>query len=203
MLTSRQTAARLHALGHTVGVLSCDPMALTRFTRAVRYWHRVPPFGTDPFVWLDVAIGIARRNRYDLLFPTQEQVTVLSWAAGTARLDGVTPLVPAFEALRAVQDKITAHATLERLGILQPASIVVRDLDELRRWDEFPVFVKTPIGTATAGVRRIDGPADLAALVRDWSTTDVLGGDCDGVLVQAPVEGPFAMLQAEIGRAHV
>jgi hypothetical protein len=194
-LTSRQTAGRLCALGHTVGVLSSDPIGLTRFTRAVRHWHRVPAFGPDPFAWLDAAVNVARRGRYDLLFPTQEQVTVLSLAVGTGRLDGVTTLVPSFQALSAVQDKVAAQATLERVGIPQPAASVLHDLDELRRWDEFPVFMKTPIGTATTGVRRVDNPADLADLARDWATTDVFGEDGGGVLAQIPADGPLAMLQ--------
>ena len=66
------------------------------------------------------AVDIAKRDRYDMLFPTQEQVTVLSWAA--EHLDGVTTLAPDFESLRVVQDKIAAHATLLRLGIPQPAT---------------------------------------------------------------------------------
>ena len=129
-LTSRQTATRLHALGHTVGVLSSDPIALTRFTRTVRSWHRVPAFGLSPFAWLDAATDVVRRHRYDLLFPTQEQVTVLSWAAGTTELDGVPTIVPPFESLRAVQDKIAARSTLDSLGIAQPAE---RGVARLRR----------------------------------------------------------------------
>jgi hypothetical protein len=201
-LTSRQTATRLHALGHTVGVLSSDPLALTRFTRTVHAWHRTPPFGSSPFAWLDAAIDIMRRHGYDLLFPTQEQVTVLSWAAGTNRLDDVMTIVPPFDSLRAVQDKIAARATLERLGIPQPPSVVLRDLDELSGWDEFPVFIKTPIGTATSGVRRVGDRNALAALIHDWSTTDALDVG-SGALAQTPAEGPLAMLQAVFDRGRL
>ena len=193
-LTSRQTAGRLHAMGHTVGVLSSDPIALTRFTRAVRHWHRVPSFGANPFTWFDAAIDIVRQFRYDLLFPTQEQVTVLSCAA--ERLEGVTTLVPEFESLRAVQDKIAAHATLRRLGIPQPAGSVLHDLDELRHWDEFPVFMKTPIGTATTGVRHIVDRPGLESLAREWDATGVFNRDSDGVIAQIQAVGPLAMLQA-------
>ena len=59
-LTSRQTAARLAAAGHVVGVLSPEPLALTRFTRTVRHSHRVPVYGTDPLGWLDAALAICR-----------------------------------------------------------------------------------------------------------------------------------------------
>ena len=202
-LTSRQAATRLRGLGHSVGVLSSDPLALTGFTRSVRWWHRVPAFGSDPFAWLDAATYIARRHRYDLLFPTQEQVTVLSWAADTTRLHDVVTIVPTFDSLRAVQDKIAAKATLERLGIPQPRSTVLRDLDALRRWNEFPVYAKTPIGTATSGVRRVDDRAGLTALAGEWATAGVLGHDGDGVLVQAVADGPLAMLQTVFDRGRL
>lgn len=195
-LTSRQTAGRLRSMGHTVGVLSSDPIGLTRFTRAVRHWHRVPPFGAEPFAWLDAAVTIVQNDHYDLLFPTQEQVTVLSWASGTTQLDGVRTIVPSFESLRAVQDKVSADTTLRRMGIPVPETSVLHDLDELQRWSAFPVFMKTPIGTATTGVRRIDDRAGLEALARAWASTGVFDVDSGGVIAQIPAVGPLAMLQA-------
>jgi hypothetical protein len=39
--------------------------------------HDVPRFGLDPFGWLAAAERIAGERKADLLFPTQEQVTVL------------------------------------------------------------------------------------------------------------------------------
>ena len=56
---------------------------------------------------------------------------MLSWAVGTTKLEGVMTIVPPFDSVRAVQDKIAARATLERLGIAQPPSTVLHDLDEL------------------------------------------------------------------------
>jgi biotin carboxylase len=202
-LTSRQVASRFHALGHEVGVVSSDQLGLTRFTRAVRSWHPVPAFGHDPLAWLDAVVDIVRRRGYDLLFPTQEQVTVLSWADGTARLDGITTIVPSFEALRAVQDKIAAHTTLGRLGIPQPPATTLHDVEGLRRWSAFPVFVKTPIGTATSGVRRVDDRAGMAELIHDWTSSGVLTDSPEGLLAQTPVAGPLAMLQAVFDRGRL
>ena len=75
-LTSRQVAGRLGALGHRVEILSSTPVCLSRFTRTVHAIHAVPRFGDDPFGWLDAAERIAKERAIDLLFPTQEQVTV-------------------------------------------------------------------------------------------------------------------------------
>jgi hypothetical protein len=73
---------------------------------------------------------------------------------------GVATAVPRFEALMQVQDKLAAFRTLTELGLPQPAATVARTADELTAWPQLPVFVKTPIGTAMSGVRRVGSYAD-------------------------------------------
>lgn len=186
-LTARQCATVLAANGHEVAALSSDPLCLCRFTGRVRGLHRVPSFAADPFAWLDAALDVYARGGYDVLLPTQEQVGVLAASAGRLAQLGVTTAVPPFAALLRVQDKIAAHATLDELGLPQPPSVVVDDPADLADWHRFPVYLKTPIGTASGGVRRVDGPADLAALPAGW-------GD-HGLLAQTPVAGSLAMVQ--------
>lgn len=200
-LTSRQVATRLGELGHDVGILTSDPVCLVRFSRSVRRRHPVPPFGEDPQAWLDRALAVYGEHGYDLLLPTQEQVTVLAAASARLRSAGVVTAVPPFAALAAVQDKLAAGATLARLGLPQPASWVLADRAALAAWDRFPVFVKTPIGTATAGVRRVGGAGDLAALVRDWADDEAWRDG--GVLVQEPAVGPLAMVQTVFDRGRL
>lgn len=193
-LTSRQVAGRLAAVGHEVGVLSSDPFALTRLTRATRHWHRAPAFGPDPFAWLDRALDVYRQGAYDVLFPTQEQVAVL--AAAPSRLEGasVATAVPSFAALSAVQDKVSAQATLAGLGVPQPDGTVVTDRHELAHWDRFPVWAKAPIGTATSGVAFLGGATERDALLATGFADQAIAGG--GVLLQASVDGPLAMVQA-------
>jgi len=116
-LTARQCATVLAEAGHEVEVLSPDPLCLCRFTRHVRRVHRVPAYGADPLDWLDAALACYARGGFDVLLPTQEQVAVLSRLA--KRLDdvGVVTAVPPFDALMCVQDKLSAVATLTRLGL--------------------------------------------------------------------------------------
>lgn len=187
-LTSRQVAARLSAAGHRVEVLSPDPICLCRWTRHVHRIHRVPAYGADPMGWLEAALDVYAGGGFDLLFPTQEQVAVL--AAYPARIEavGVRTAVPPFAALRSVQDKWSALTTLTRLGLPQPPTTVVTSALELLAWTEFPVFVKTPIGTATTGVRRVDSAAALGPWTADAAR--------HGLLLQRPVAGPLAMAQA-------
>ena len=193
-LTARQVATQLSTSGHLVEVLTPDPLALTRFTRHVRRLHRVPPFGAEPFAWLDAALAVYAAGDFDVLFPTQEQVAVLSRSIGELRSAGVATAVPPFAALKKVQDKIAARATLLELGLPQPEATVVTTSSQLAAWDELPVYVKTPIGTATTGVRYVSEPAEMRALASTWEAEAVF--DDSAVLVQAPVAGRLAMIQA-------
>ncbi|MEV4475274.1 hypothetical protein [Nonomuraea sp. NPDC049504] len=107
-LTSRQCATVLSRAGHVVEALTSDPLCVCAFTRHVRRLHRVPPYGDDPFAWLEAALTVYEAGGFDVLPPTQEQVAVLSRAA-----DGrAATVVPPFAALARVQDKLSAAATL-------------------------------------------------------------------------------------------
>jgi biotin carboxylase len=193
-LTARQVATRLHGLGHRVEVLCPDPFSLTRFTRHVAHVHKVPPYGDDPFAWLDAALAVVREHHVDVLFPTQEQVAVLACEVERVRALGVALAVPSFDALRRVQDKLAAFATLMELGVPQPHGTVARTPADLLAVDDLPVFVKVPIGTATSGIRRAAAPSDLRAIAAELERADAFSDG--GVLVQRAVDGPLAMVQA-------
>jgi glutathione synthase/RimK-type ligase-like ATP-grasp enzyme len=201
-LTSRQVAGRLGELGHTVGVLSPDPLGVTRFTKATRAWHACPPFGPDPLVWLDKALEVYTSYEYDVLFPTQEQVTVLSAFPERVAALGVHTAVPPFAALAAVQDKVTARATLERLGLPQPESAVVASADDLVRWTRLPAFVKVPVGTASGGVWRVANGVELGRVALRAAVIDAFAAG-EGVLVQLPADGPLAMVQTVFDRGRL
>ena len=193
-LTSRQVATIASDAGHEVEVLSPDPMALTRFTRTVRHVHRVPPYWDDPIRWLDAALEVAAGRRVDVLFPTQEQVAALAAADDRVRSAGIRTVVPPWEGLVQVQDKLSAHATLSALGLPQPPSTVARTAAELGAVTGLPAFVKLPIGTASRGVARVGNAAELARVALEWDAAGCF--DDGGVVVQEPVDGPLAMVQS-------
>lgn len=186
-LTSRQVATRLGNLGHHVEILSSSRICLSRFTRHVRKVHLVPRFGCEPLAWLGAANVIAKARAIDFLFPTQEQVAVLS-----ARRDAlaVATAVPPFRSLRCVQDKISAVRTLRDIGVPQPESVIARSIDDLYRVLSFPVFVKRPISTASSGVRRVSSQAELQKAASEMGL-----GERE-LLVQSQSSGPLAMVQA-------
>ena len=165
-LTSRQCATVLARAGHQVEALSPSGLCLARVTRHVRRVHPVPAVGRDPFGWLDAALGIAARRRADVLLPVQEQVAVMSLARERIEAAGLATAVPEFGALAQVQDKVSAFGTLTRVGLPQPDAVVAATAAELEDAAELglPVFVKTPIGTASAGVWRVTSTDALRRL---------------------------------------
>lgn len=181
--------------------LSPDPLCLCRFTRHVRVVHRVPGLGTDPFGWLDAALAVAARRGAEVLLPVQEQVTVMSLARERIASAGLATAVPDFAALARVQDKVTAFRTLGELGLPQPDGFVAMSQAELGEAGPLPVFVKTPIGTASAGVIRVESRAELRELGDRLSREGLLGDD--GVLVQQPVPGPLVMVQSVFARGEL
>ncbi|MGJ4906304.1 ATP-grasp domain-containing protein [Bradyrhizobium sp. HKCCYLS2058] len=186
-LTSRQVAGRLGALGHEVEILSSTRVCLSRFTRHVRAVHDVPRFGRDPFGWLAAAERVAVERRIDLLFPTQEQVTVLAARRSQLR---VATIVPPFASVARVQDKISAWHTLEAAGVPQPQTTLISRAEDLCDITSFPVFLKRPVSTASSGVRRARNADDLAAAARE------LGVGRADLIAQVQVSGPLAMVQA-------
>jgi hypothetical protein len=193
-LTARQSAGRLSGAGHEVEVLSPDPLCLCRFTRHVRRVHRVPAYGTDPFGWLDAALAIAVHRRVDVLLPTQEQVAVLSSASERLHAAGVRTVVPSFTALAQVQDKLAAFTTLTRLGLPQPVTSVITGRHDLASYETLPVFVKTPIGTASTGVCQVTTSGQLRRLAAQYDRDGIFAAG--GVLAQRPVTGSLVMAQS-------
>ncbi len=201
-LTSRQTATVLARAGHEVEALSPRGLCLGRMTRHVRRVHDVPPVGRDPFGWLEAALAIAAQRGAGLLLPVQEQVAVMALGRDRIEAAGLATAVPSFEALAQVQDKVSAFRTLARIGVPQPPAVIAASAAELADAADrleagapatgegtpigLPAFVKTPIGTALAGVRRVSSPQELRRLVADWDREGAFGRSRTG----CPARGP-------------
>jgi biotin carboxylase len=192
-LTSRQVATQLDRLGHEVWVAAADPICLARFTRHVTKLVRVPKYGAEPLVWFDRVLDAAKGGRIDVVFPTQEQVAVLSHQLPRLSEAGLATAIPPFASLLLVQDKVSALHTLERLGVAQPRTIVVQEPSQACTWMSFPAFVKAPVGTGSTGVVRVTDAAALDTAIRHFVGAGALMDG--GVLVQEAVAGTFVMAQ--------
>ena len=193
-LTARQCATVLAGAGHRVEALCAERWCLCRMTRHVRRVHRVPGVGTDPFGWLEAAVDLAVRRGAEVLLPVQEQVAVMSLERDKIEAAGLLTAVPDFAALARVQDKVSAFGTLTQAGLPQPPAVVATSRAELEAAAELPAFVKTPIGTASAGVCRVETRAELGQLAAACEREGVFGAG--GVLVQQPADGPLVMVQS-------
>jgi glutathione synthase/RimK-type ligase-like ATP-grasp enzyme len=189
-LTSRQVATQAAALGHVVHVLAPTRLGPASFTRHVRRVHRVPAFGREPEAWLDAALRVLGEGAFDVLLPTQEQVAILARDADRARELGVGLAVPSFAALLRVQDKAAQARTLRELDLPHPRTAVVGSAEEALAALELPMFVKAPIGTASAGVRRVTDRAGLRAAAAEFLR------ESDVVVVQQALDGPLVMAQS-------
>jgi predicted ATP-grasp superfamily ATP-dependent carboligase len=192
-LTSRQVAGLLGRAGHNVEVLGPPGVTLTGLTRWVRRTHTVPPFGDDPFAWYEAAIRVLEENRFDVLLPVQEEITMLARHPERLHAIGTGVAIPPFESLKHVQNKLASVEVLRGLGLPQPPTDIAADFGELMtpRW-RFPVFVKLPIGTASTGVYRVEDAAALRRLGPELVRRDAF--DHGGVLVQQLLPGPLAMI---------
>jgi biotin carboxylase len=170
-LTARQCATVLARAGHRVEALSPAGLCLCRMTRHVRRVHDVPALGRDPSAWLEAALDVAARRGADVLLPVQEQVAVMAMARDRIEAAGLATAVPGFAALAQVQDKVSAFRTLARVGVPQPPAVVAATAAEVEaagtRLAGWPLFVKMPIGTASAGVRRAGSPGELRQVAAD------------------------------------
>ncbi|KAF4625586.1 hypothetical protein G7Y89_g12578 [Cudoniella acicularis] len=171
-LTSRQIATILSRKHHEVHVLCPPGLTLTKLTHYVTKIHSVPPFGEDPYAWLNAALTVLRDEKLDVLLCTQEQVAIISAQKSQIENLGVRIAVPSFESLEMVMDKIAAYGTLSVAGLPQPERIVFSipsDPAEFQLLPQdkltFPAFLKTPIGTAGTGVRRIHSVEEVQAML--------------------------------------
>ena len=182
--SAREAVTILGLAGHRVEI--CDParFPLARFSRFPAKVHRSPPMREDPLGFLAFVEELVTRERFDVLLPIHEQGFL--FARYRDRLADVGLALPTLENYRTVHSKSGFHRVLNELGLAQPATTIVRGLDELRVVAQSPCVIKTAIGTASRGVWIIRNAADLDAALRDLASGE---GVTDAVLVQELVEG--------------
>src|SRR5262245_17724567 len=135
-LSSRQA---LYALGgrHTIDILDPSPVCQSRFSRFVRRRYAAPSFSKDPCGYLAFLGDLLRKNKYDVVLPTHEEIYLLSRVRDAlARLVAVA--VPEFQSIQRLQSKRQFHELLLELGLPHPETVVVTDRAALDAWSDFP-----------------------------------------------------------------
>jgi predicted ATP-grasp superfamily ATP-dependent carboligase len=197
--SAREAITILGLSGHHVEVCDPSPFCLARFSRYVRKYHRCPGLRDQPARFLSFVENLLARGHFDVLLPIHEQGFL--FARVQERLGKRVGLaLPGFESYRTVHNKAGFSRLLDRLGLPQPATGIVRSESELRAALNFPCVVKTSVGTASRGVWFVRDTGDLDRAVGELNAS---GAFADEVLVQAFVAGVIEKAQAVFCRGKL
>ncbi|MEP6839126.1 MAG: hypothetical protein ABJA75_13790 [Bradyrhizobium sp.] len=190
--SAREAITILGLSGHHVEV--CDPSlwCLARFSRFVRKFHRCPGLRADPAGYLAFVERLLSAGNFDVLLPTHEQGFL--FARMRQRLEGRAGLaLPSFDSYRTAHSKAGFSRLLDRLGLPQPSTEIVKSAQALRDAIRFPAVVKTSVGTASRGIWFVRNADDLEVALRDLESGDAF---TDEVLVQDLIAGTTEKAQS-------
>jgi predicted ATP-grasp superfamily ATP-dependent carboligase len=190
--SAREAITILGLSGHTVEVCDPSPYCLARFSRFMRKFHRCPGLRDDPAGFLAFIENLLATQHFDVLLPIHEQGFLFA-RAGARLADRVGLALPGFASYRAVHSKAGFSRLLDRLGLPQPATRILKSASALRAAAKFPCVVKTSVGTASRGIWFLRNGADLEAALRDLNMS---GAFADEVLLQDLVAGATEKAQA-------
>jgi predicted ATP-grasp superfamily ATP-dependent carboligase len=197
--SAREAITILGLSGHHVEVCDPAPFCVVRFSRFVAKFHRCPAMRDDPAGFLRLVERLLASRHFDVLLPIHEQGFL--FARALRRLeDHVGLALPDFENYRTVHSKAGFSRLLDRLGLPQPATRIVRSETELRAAIRFPGVIKTSVGTASRGIWFVRDENDLERALRELSALDAFA---DEVLVQALVAGTTEKAQGVFCRGSL
>jgi predicted ATP-grasp superfamily ATP-dependent carboligase len=201
-LSARQTLCALGPLGYIIDVLDPHPLfCLARYSRFVRRCYQCPPFRTDPLGYWQFLKRRLQTERYDVLFPTHDQVYLLSRCQEELQ-PLVKTAVPSFAAIEKVQSKSAFARTLVELGIPHPQTRLVNNRNDLTSDATFPCYVKLPWSTAGQGVWLINDSNQLSRLADELQSAGYLNG-VQEVLIQQPASGTLCVVQSVFDRGRL
>lgn len=164
--TNRYVAAFAALDGVTLSVVSEDPVERVPTalrSRVAAHYRVADPLGADD---LTVAVRAIARGvgRVDRVTGALEQLqTPLAAVRDALGIEGMGAAVA-----RNFRDKDQMKSVLRAAGVPVAQSVLARSPEALRAFIDavgFPVIVKPPAGLGTKGTYRLEGPADLAALL--------------------------------------
>jgi predicted ATP-grasp superfamily ATP-dependent carboligase len=195
--SAREALTILGLAGHHVEVCDPSPVCLCRFSKFVRKFHRCPGLRDDPAGYLVFIERLLTERNFDVLLPIHEQGFVFARAdrqIGTR----VGLALPQFESYRTAHSKAGFSRLLDRLGLPQPATLIVASPREMRDAIRFPCVIKSSIGTASRGVWFVRDGAGSARAMHELGNAFA----CE-VLVQALVVGATEKAQAIFCRGEL
>ena len=138
-------------------------------------------------------------QHFDVLLPIHEQGFLLARVQQQLG-ERVGLALPSFENYRTAHSKAGFSRLLDRLGLPQPATRIVKSERDLRDAIKFPSVVKTSVGTASRGIWFVHDEADLERALQELNAN---GAFADEVLVQELVAGITEKAQAVFYRGKL
>lgn len=170
MTDGSSTSARqsITCLGpqHTIDILDPSSLCQCRFSRWVKRWHRCPPFSSKPSDYLQFLMERIETGAYDVLFPTHEQIYLLSRFQQIFE-SRIAMAVPQFEVLDRTMNKARFSQLLDETGMPQPAYRIVQTKEELMSCDQFPCWIKLDFSTAGQGVRYASSRREMESIGKE------------------------------------
>ncbi len=191
--SARQT---LYGLGrrYTIDLVDPSPWCQCRFSSLVRKRISCPRIATDPIGYIRFLADLVQRSRYDVLFPTHEQVYVFAkFRDAFAKHVGLA--VPSFDAIHRLQSKSEFSKLMQELDLPTPCFRIVDTRSEIASHDAFPCFVKLVHSTASLGVRRVATAEELQRTITEFEQTGVWT-EGDPIVIQQPARGRQAEANA-------
>lgn len=189
--SARQTIYAL-ADRFRLGVVDPDRFCQARFSRHARF-HRCPHFGRQPKQYLQFLSETMRQHQYDVLFPTHDQVYLLSKFQSVLG-QHIRSLLPDFGSLRRMQSKVGFQVMAEEVGLPVPSTTVVRWNGQTEVPPAFPCYLKSDHGTAGAGVRLVSDEAQLASALIEFHKAGLVSEGSE-YLLQQPCDGIHSVVQ--------
>ncbi|MGD9636158.1 MAG: hypothetical protein AB7G28_04085 [Pirellulales bacterium] len=193
----------LYALGGEYEIDILDPSAICqgRFSRYVRRWIRSPRFSQAPTRFVEFLAELLERQHYDVVFPTHEEIFAISrFQDRIGRLAGLA--LSSFESVDALISKANFSRLLVELGIPQPQTTIVSTAEELAAPWEYPVYVKSAVGTAGSGVRLVRNSGEMQTHIDQLQLAGRLEGSLE-YLVQQPATGTHGSISAVFQRGEM
>jgi predicted ATP-grasp superfamily ATP-dependent carboligase len=186
----------LYALGgaHKIDILDPSPICQGRFSRYVHHWIRSPRFSANPAAFIEFLANHLERERYDVVFPTHEEIFAIARAQDRiGRVAGLA--VSSFAAIDCLISKANFSRLLVELDIPQPETTIVSTAAALAGPWDFPVYIKSAVGTAGSGVRLVRNEEELRTYIELLQLAGRLEGSLE-YLVQRPAVGTHGSISA-------
>jgi len=197
--SAREAVTLLGRSGHHVEICDPDPHCIARFSRFVRKFHRCPGMGVDPQGYVAFMRELVATRRFDVLLPIHEQGLALA-KVREALTPHVAIALPAFAAYQQALSKAGFSRLLSELGIPQPRTQLIGTPGQALARDDFPLALKSAIGTASRGVWIVRNGDELRAAVAQMREDQAFD---DAVLVQEYIDAPVEHAQAVFGEGRI